>query len=224
MTSDRNSKSQVSKHKKFEWVVFDIGNVLIKLARPYRPKIFELAKPEELSQLEMLLQDNFVEGKSEYSFNERYQLGHYSTEEYLDRLHRAIGGRMSHEEIRQDKNDLLVGEDSETADILYELSDTQALACFSNTHELHWSYINQKFSSMAIFQIQCTSFEMGVAKPERKAFQALCARLATTPQHILFIDDRVDNVAGAKKAGIDSLLFTDAAALRADLATLGLIK
>ena len=47
-------------------------------------------------------------------------------------------------------------------------------------------------------------------------------RAALPLGRLVFVDDRADNVAAAAEAGMDALLFTDAATLRADLRARGL--
>ena len=59
-------------------------------------------------------------------------------------------------------------------------------------------------------------------KPQPEAFHACLARLGgIAPAQALFIDDNADNVDGARRAGLDALLYTDFAALRASLRARG---
>ncbi|AJE45526.1 HAD family hydrolase [Celeribacter indicus] len=60
-------------------------------------------------------------------------------------------------------------------------------------------------------------------KPERAIFDLLCARAGVAPGDCLFIDDSPKNVDGARAAGMEALLFTDAPALERDLTERGLI-
>jgi len=56
------------------------------------------------------------------------------------------------------------------------------------------------------------------SKPRAEAFQACLRQLELdTPADVLFIDDNADNVEGARRAGLDAVLFTDIATLRRDL-------
>jgi epoxide hydrolase-like predicted phosphatase len=60
-------------------------------------------------------------------------------------------------------------------------------------------------------------------KPEADAFRKVLERLHVAPHEAVFIDDRQINVDGARKLGIQALLFTDVAQLRQDLASLGVV-
>ncbi|HSX48527.1 MAG TPA: HAD family phosphatase [Candidatus Nanoarchaeia archaeon] len=57
------------------------------------------------------------------------------------------------------------------------------------------------------FDVALLSYEEGVRKPEPEAFQLLCDRLGIQPKELIFIDDLLDNVAGADKFGATGILF-----------------
>ncbi len=71
--------------------------------------------------------------------------------------------------------------------------------------------------ALVIFDHLFFSSEIGVVKPSPGAFRAALDRLACEPQQVLFIDDRPDNVSAAQALGLQGLVFTSPAALRADL-------
>lgn len=58
------------------------------------------------------------------------------------------------------------------------------------------------------------------AKPDRAAFDAVVADLGRRPGDVVFVDDRPVNIAGAREAGMEAVLFAGPARLRTDLATL----
>jgi 2-haloacid dehalogenase len=68
------------------------------------------------------------------------------------------------------------------------------------------------------------SGEVRAAKPDRRMYEALLERHDLDPGSVLFIDDVAVNVAGAEALGIRSIQFTDAAALRGELVSLGLLS
>lgn len=67
------------------------------------------------------------------------------------------------------------------------------------------------------------SYEIGVEKPDPKAFGILIKTLNVPPGDILFIDDKQENVDAAKKAGIDAILFKSEPELRLELSERGLL-
>ncbi|MFF7776936.1 HAD-IA family hydrolase [Streptomyces tanashiensis] len=53
------------------------------------------------------------------------------------------------------------------------------------------------------------SHEIGIEKPDPRAFEAACAALGAQPENCLFIDDFAVNVAAAQAAGMQAHLFED---------------
>ncbi|MFB4275243.1 MULTISPECIES: HAD family hydrolase [unclassified Nonomuraea] len=61
------------------------------------------------------------------------------------------------------------------------------------------------------------SGRMGLVKPDREIYDEMARALGTDPSEIVFIDDRQENVEGARRAGMTGVRFTDAVTLRAEL-------
>ncbi|WP_425841649.1 HAD family hydrolase [Streptomyces fractus] len=53
------------------------------------------------------------------------------------------------------------------------------------------------------------SHEIGIEKPDPRAFETACAVLAVSPENCLFIDDLPTNVEAARAAGMQAHLFED---------------
>ncbi|WP_369149194.1 HAD family hydrolase [Streptomyces sp. R44] len=53
------------------------------------------------------------------------------------------------------------------------------------------------------------SHEIGIEKPDRRAFEAACTSLDVRPENCLFIDDVAVNVEAARAAGMQAHLFED---------------
>lgn len=63
----------------------------------------------------------------------------------------------------------------------------------------------------------------GMIKPDPRIYALTCERFGLAPQDIFFIDDSLANVTSARAFGIDTLHFTDPAALRPALEARGLL-
>jgi epoxide hydrolase-like predicted phosphatase len=55
------------------------------------------------------------------------------------------------------------------------------------------------------------SCEVGLAKPDPRLYRLLCDRLAVSPAEVVFLDDRPENVKGARELGIHALLHENTA-------------
>jgi putative hydrolase of the HAD superfamily len=68
---------------------------------------------------------------------------------------------------------------------------------------------------LAHFTALAYSCEIGVAKPDREAYEIVAGRLGVEPRDCLFIDDNEANVFAAREAGMRAEVFRDPAQTRA---------
>jgi len=68
------------------------------------------------------------------------------------------------------------------------------------------------------------SGEIGLIKPDHAIYDRHAQAFGLEPAATIFIDDSQKNVDGAKAAGWQAVLFTDAAKLRSDLKTFGIVS
>jgi len=109
--------------------------------------------------------------------------------------------------------------------ILKELaaSDKCTLGALNNealeTNEFRF----RKFGLREYMKFAFTSCYMGLRKPDPEIYRRALAILGKEPGRALFIDDRLENVAGAARVGMKAIRFTGADALRRDLQPLGVL-
>jgi putative hydrolase of the HAD superfamily len=60
----------------------------------------------------------------------------------------------------------------------------------------------------AHFDVVVISFDVGCAKPDPQIYQITLDRLCVAPGDALFVDDRAENIEGARQLGIETLHFT----------------
>jgi putative hydrolase of the HAD superfamily len=71
----------------------------------------------------------------------------------------------------------------------------------------------------AMFDAAVFSCAEGTRKPEQRIYEIALERLGVKPHEAIFIDDRADFIAGAKKLGIYTILFKGLEQVRRDLAS-----
>jgi len=64
----------------------------------------------------------------------------------------------------------------------------------------------------------------GVAKPDEEIFKIFLARVERSAEDCVFIDDAQMNIDTARRLGFNSILFTSAQQLRAELAAMGVLN
>ena len=66
------------------------------------------------------------------------------------------------------------------------------------------------------------SYTLGLAKPDLAIYRHAAQGLHTPPEHILFVDDREDNIAGALAAGMQAIRYAAHSTFEAELDARGL--
>jgi glucose-1-phosphatase len=107
--------------------------------------------------------------------------------------------------------------------LLRSLRGRLRLACLSNNNPVHWSRLCAVFGIEREFDATYLSHEIGVMKPDRRAYQHVLAVEDVPPESVVFLDDNTDNVAAARAVGIDAYraVGIDAVRQRLDALSLG---
>lgn len=68
-----------------------------------------------------------------------------------------------------------------------------------------------------LFDQEILSYEERMAKPDPKIFKLMADRLGLKPDECVMIDDKPENIAGAKLAGMQGIVFTSCQQARSEL-------
>ncbi len=122
------------------------------------------------------------------------------------------------------QGEMLAGSIAGAVEILKELRDRDVpLYALSNWPAETFPLARQRFDFLGWFRGILVSGEIGAIKPEPRIYEVLLERFAIDPLSAVFIDDVAVNAAAARAFGIHAIHFTTPAALRAELAALGLL-
>lgn len=103
--------------------------------------------------------------------------------------------------------------DDEMVALLGELHAAgRRIALLSNIPEDHARNFERTYEWLELFEVRAFSCRIGAAKPEAAAFEWCRSRLGGG--EILFVDDRLENVRAAERAGMRGHQFTDIETLR----------
>lgn len=102
-----------------------------------------------------------------------------------------------------------------------ELLATGPVYCLSNTNEIHLSYLRERFPLLGRLTRLFASHELKMRKPYPGVYRDVARALDLNPRQLVFFDDVMANVEGAKRAGLGAHLFAGAASLAATMATAG---
>ncbi|MFE4470033.1 HAD family hydrolase [Leifsonia sp. NPDC056824] len=110
--------------------------------------------------------------------------------------------------------------DHDTLQVLLDLKEGGTrLALLSNAGRDFGSYFRHGTLG-DLFEQVFVSGELGTVKPSAEIFEHVMAELGVTPAQTVFIDNKAENVEGARALGIAGHVYTSADDLRAYLQTL----
>ena len=90
--------------------------------------------------------------------------------------------------------------------MLPRLHERLPLYLFSNTNRLHHAYWERIYAdALRPFDRHFISCEMGMRKPEPRAFEAVSRAIGVPLERILFFDDTQANVDGARAVGMQAV-------------------
>jgi 2-haloacid dehalogenase len=120
---------------------------------------------------------------------------------------------------------MVAGPIAGTVAILAELKQ-RGIPCYtlSNMEAETFPLRLNRFGFMRWFDGHVISGLEGMAKPDPRIYRLLLRRYELPAARVLFIDDRADNVAAARAAGMRALRFGSPQVLRGQLESMGLLE
>src|SRR6476469_8315693 len=199
---------------KIQALFWDVGGVLLSNAwdhteRDLAIEHFLLSKPE------------FEERHTELVVP--FEEGRLSLDEYLERTVFYQSQTFSRGEFKQFMFSLSRPkvQSLELARSLSSKCDYAMVTINNESRDLN-KYRIQKFELAEIFDVFVSSCFVGISKPDERIYRLALELTQFSAEECVFIDDRQENLTGAEKVGIRTVLMQDAQQLRRDLQSLGI--
>lgn len=196
-------------------LLFDLGGVLIDIdfdraLRTWQPM-------SRLSPAELERTFRFDEAY------ERHERGEITAAAYFDHLAAILALDARHADIEQGWNSIFIAEIGETLAAIRTARERVPCYAFTNTNAAHRAFWARKFPAVSdsldgIF----ASYEIGLRKPEQRAFEPVARALGVPLGSILFFDDSPENVEGASRAGLQAVHVRSPADVARALRAIGL--
>jgi HAD superfamily hydrolase (TIGR01509 family) len=106
-------------------------------------------------------------------------------------------------------------------ELAQRVSAQQRVYLLSNIGELHWGQLSRAYRMHDLGHGALLSYEAGVMKPHAGIYSAAEERFALAPGRTVFIDDRADNIASARRRGWAGIVHESHARTHAALHELG---
>jgi HAD superfamily hydrolase (TIGR01509 family) len=188
--------------------VFDLGNVIL----PFEHRQI-VVKLHETSRI----QDRFTpDDLFKFLFDidrglvNPYEEGLMSSVDFFAKLREKYKLELEYDEFKDIWN-IIFQEDSEVNKaILYLKNKGYPIFLLSNTNELHFSYIMERYPIVHSLDEWILSYEVGAKKPKQKIFDTIFEKTDTARGEVLYIDDVPEYVEAAKNYGLQGLVFKKA--------------
>ena len=194
-------------------IIFDVGGVIIDFSNdddyyPYLSKVSgaSIRKIKKLIEGRLWVQLD----KDEISQNE------------LDRtVSRRLG--ICEKEVRWYESYEETGRiNQKVINDIRKLSRNYEIAYLSNVDLSRYTYTLKLMRPYRkLFKHEFASCYLHMRKPDTKIFKYVLSKMLLKPSEAIFIDNTLENVKGARRAGLKAILFKDSRGMDADLRRLG---
>jgi glucose-1-phosphatase len=191
----------------YEAIIFDLGGVLLNIDYNKTSKAF----------LELGIGDfdaAFSQARQQRLFDD-YEKGRITSPVFLENLLKWCREGTTSELAEAAWNAMLLDFPQERLNALQKLSASHRLFLLSNTNEIHIKayskYLQENFGFSCLknyFEKQYYSYEIGMRKPDREIFDHVIRENNLKASATLFIDDSIQHINGASKAGIAAIHLT----------------
>lgn len=201
------SEEIVKEIEKYEHIIFDFGGIFFNINyEKIIPSFKKIAPKIDLNL--------FYDKKNQIEFFDQFETGKISPSEFRSNIKQILRKDISDSEIDNIWNSMLDELPAERYLYLEKLSKRKNVYLFSNINQIHEDYLITYFSHSEnssvsnfynLFKQIYFSFKIGKRKPNINAFEHVVNDLNISPSKILFVDDSLQHVEGAKKIGINAV-------------------
>lgn len=186
-------------------IILDLGGVILNIDYHITIKAFQ---DLGISDFEAL----YTQAKQAHLFD-YYESGKIDSDEFIDKLSQYLKTQQPRQKIIEAWNAMLLNLPKERLTFLEQLKEKFNTTLLSNTNPIHIECFHQIIKQQnnidsldGYFDHVHFSSDLGMRKPNPEIFTHVCDLHGYKPQETLFIDDSVQHIEGAKKAGINSYL------------------
>jgi glucose-1-phosphatase len=153
----------------------------------------------------------------------RHEVGEIDMAGYFAGLKAACEFDISYEQFVEGWNAIFVGEMPGMADLLKRAARQVPLYAFTNTNPDHEAVWSRRFADiLANFQEIFVSSTIRLRKPDAAAYDHVVKAIGVPAERIVFFDDGIENVEGARARGLQAVHVRSSADVAHALDALGL--
>lgn len=182
--------------------IFDLGNVIVDID-------FNrvLGTWSDLSRIPLAtLKQHFTMGEA----FRQHERGEISDEAFAEAMCHEMNMALSYEQFSHGWQAVFVALRPEVIAIMHKLREQgHRVVVLSNTNRLHTTFWPDEYPQVrAAADRIYLSQEMGMRKPEERIYQSVLQQEGFSAADTVFFDDNAENISGANRLGITSILVT----------------
>lgn len=199
---------QYMQPKDFPNIIFDLGGVILNLDVQRTIRAFSELSGKNFAQL-------YTQNQQKAFFDD-FETGKISAEEFRQALREELQVPLSDAEIDRCWNACLLDLPKTRLELLARLKPRKRTFLLSNTNAIHKKAFDQIIENQHgisslhhVFEQDYYSHLLGMRKPHPEVFLYILEKHGLRAEETLFIDDTLQHVEGAKKAGLHALHLSD---------------
>ncbi len=191
---------------KYEAIIFDLGGVLIDIDYNLTIDAFKSLGIENFDEL-------FSQAAQTDLFSD-FETGKISEQLFINKLLPILPENTTPNQVVHAWNALILNVPSKSIEILERLKKDHKLFMLSNTNAIHFPVVRRRWKEVSDLPIEhyfdkiYLSHEIGMRKPYKNIFQFVIEDQQLDPEKTLFIDDSIQHIKGAEKAGLKAYHLT----------------
>jgi len=185
-------------------IIFDLGKVILDFSHVRIAEgLARYSKDKRYQDPGNMLEDMVFNGTGVIA---RYDNGDMTTEEFFSYIRETFGLNISFLQFKEIWTEIFT-ENKGVSDLIERLKKDFTLFLLSNTNELHFNYIKERFPVVHKFDRWVLSYETGLSKPDPEIYRLALSQAGVKPEEAIFIDDIAGHVRGAQSVGIHAVEF-----------------
>ncbi len=182
----------INRNNKIKWIMFDMGNVLVK----YQPQAYKIFAENHNIDIEkareaLINEDVFLKSGK----------GDIMEEEFIKIMEDAFGVKLTTEEVIETYSNEIKEVIDGIEDLLNILRTDYRLSILSNTFFAHWEYFKTT-PLHDMFDLPMASHILREIKPDEAIYRKALSKMKAKPHEVVFIDDLEENIKAAQEIGI----------------------
>ena len=196
-----------------ENIIFDIGGVILHV--DFMPAVRAFAVESGLDP------DRVIAEIFQSDELHEYDRGRISADEFFRRLRVRLKVRMDEARMRHFWDNIFQ-ENEDVTRLIRDWHGKRKMFLISNTCESHVEQFEKQFDLFKLFHDRVYSCRVGLLKPQVEIYELALKQFGVEASKTLFIDDKPENIEGARKSGLNAHHFTEHGRLLAEIKKLGL--